>query len=84
MKFVIGSLTCASPPLIWFQCFDFAREFDRSIMQAVVLIVYSQLPLRVFFRADGKFPLRACAVFMAAFHSRKIFVRSGVQPSGTF
>ena len=42
-RLVIGSLTCASPPLFRFQfrCFDFESETDRSILQAVVLVVYS-------------------------------------------
>ena len=40
---LIGSLTCASPPLLRFQCFDFAREFDGSILPAVVHIVCSRM-----------------------------------------
>ena len=40
-RLVISSLICASPPLFRFRCFDFALEFDGSILQVVVLIVYS-------------------------------------------
>lgn len=31
-RLVIGSLTCASLPLTRFQCFDFERGFERSIL----------------------------------------------------
>ena len=40
-RLVFSSLICTSPPLLQFQRFDFALEFDGSILQAVVLIIYS-------------------------------------------
>ena len=43
---MIGSLAWARPPLFRFECFHSAREFDRSILRVVVLIVYSGMDIQ--------------------------------------